>query len=780
MSALTSYRIVELGIGPVTGLAGMIMADFGAEVIKVSPVDGDPFQWMPSYPMWMRGKSEIRLDLHDQESVSQLQDLIIHTADAVVTTLKAQTLQHLGLDQETLRHRRPDLVCGHVSGFGTVGPYRNYPGYEGVVAAKSGRMLNFAGVADRDGPNYSALQVGVHATSQSVAAALMAGLDSRDRTGHGTTFNTSLLRGMMPYEMGVISMAQLQEKGILPRPTSQRDRTKSMPTLNYHPVRTKDGKWLQLGNLLPHLLDNFLRSAGFDVVFKDEKYRGDPMRWDRAILEEFRDHMLDHMQTRTLKEWTDHFIEDGGVVSHAYQSTQDALSDPDVVANGHSERVNGGVQLGLIANLTDTPGNVGAAHQSSTLDDLKSRPASIKQPGMGEGDAPKRPLEGITVVESATIIAAPLGAATLADMGARVIKLEPIAGDPFRNMMSSLGASKCNTGKESICLDLKSSEGQAIAQELAKKADVWIHNYRMGVPEKLGIGYEELAKLNPQLVYISANGYGPNGPGAKRPSTHPIPGAAMGGVVWQIGGLPDENEPADNESLRETARKLLRANEVNPDPNTSMVVATTAVLGLHARRASGKGQKIYIDMFGANAYANWDDFLSYDGKAERQPVDKDGYGLNALYRLYRCAEGWVFLGVVNAREKLALQEALSIDLESSNLDQTLEAAFLQKSAEAWEDELTPLGIGCVVADESDPPTWFLKDEHVKAERLLVPAQHPDWGNYFRLGPMVEFDRTVDYAGTELAGGSTVSILQELKFSDKNIDRLQAEGVVRAA
>ncbi len=778
MSALSSYRIFELGIGPVTGIAGMIMADFGAEVIKVSPMQGDPFQTMPSYPMWMRGKTEVRLDLKDTAEANALREAIVSSADAFVTTLKPDSLNRLGLDADAIGRDRPDLVCGYVSGFGTIGRYKGYPGYEGVVAAKSGRMLNFAGVADREGPNYSALQVGVHATSQSVAAALMAGLDSRDRTGHGTTFNTSLLRGMMPYEMGVISVAQLQDKGILPTPKAQRDRTKSMPTLNYHPVRTKDGKWLQLGNLLPHLLDNFLRSAGFDMVQEEERYRGDPMTWDRAVLEEFRNQMLEHMQTRTLSEWTDHFVKDGGVVSHAYQDTQDALSDPDVVANGHSEKVNGGIQLGLVANLTETPGRIGEPHRFSTIDQLES--AETKSPKNPGGNSPQRPLEGVTIVESATIIAAPLGASTLADMGARVIKLEPIAGDPFRSMMSSLGASKCNTGKESICLDLKSPEGQAIAQELAKKADVWLHNYRMGVPEKLGIGYEELSKLNPQLIYISANGYGPNGPGAKRPSTHPIPGAALGGVVWQIGGLPDENEPADIESLRETARKLLRANEVNPDPNTSMVVATTAVLGLHARRASGKGQKIYIDMFGANAYANWDDFLSYEGKAERPPVDKDGYGLNALYRLYKCAEGWVFLGVVNDREKSALRDALGIDLESSNLASLLEATFTQKSAEAWEAELTPLGIGCVVADDSAPPTWFLKDEHVKAERLLVPAEHPDWGDYYRLGPMVEFDPTVDYAGAEAAGGSTVTLLQELDFNDSAIEKLLAEGIVRAA
>lgn len=756
----------------------MILADFGAEVIKVSPQDGDTFQELPSYPMWMRGKKEIRVNLSNDSDLDALRALIVETGDAVVTSLKLGTAQQLLLDADSLQDQRPDLVYGHVSGFGIKGPYKDYPGYEGVVAAKSGRMLNFAGVANRDGPNYSALQVGVHATAQSIAAAVLAALDAKERTAQGLSFNTSLLRGMIPYEMGVISMRQLQDKGILPQPQVARDRTKSMPTLNYHPVQTKDGHWLQLGNLLPHLLTNFLKSAGFDEVFEDPKYKGDPMRWDPEVREEFRDRMLAHMQTRTLAEWTDHFVKDGGVVSHPYQSTQDALNDPDIVANGHVVEVESGKQIGLLANLTATPGKAGGCHTQTSISNLQGRLRSSTSSGLSPV---KKPLEGVTVVESATIIAAPLGAATLADMGARVIKLEPLGGDPFRSMMSSLGASKCNTGKESICLDLKSLEGQKIAQELAQKADIWIHNYRVGVPEKLGIGYEDLSKVNPQLIYISANGYGPNGPGAKRPSTHPIPGAALGGVVWQIGGLPEPSEEADVESLRETARKLLRANEVNPDPNTSMVVATTACLGLHARRASGQGQKIFIDMFGANAYANWDDFLSYEGKNNRLPMDSDGYGLGPLYRLYACQNGWIFLGVVSEKEKDALSSALEISLKSNgSLQEELASKFKENDAPYWEAKLTARGIGCVVADEAAPPDWFLTDPHVREEGLLVPAQHPDWGDYLRLGPMVEFDEQASYPGTEAAGGSTRELLLELNYSSEQIEHLLTEEVVVAA
>ena len=771
MAPLSRFRIVELGIGPVSGIATMILADFGADVVKVVPKSGDPFAGMASWPLWSRGKRIVRADLRDGADVESLRRLVADSADAVLTTLNREQRQRIGLDAESLG--RGDLVLGVVSGFGEDGPYAGYPGYEPLVAAKSGRMLGFAGVADRDGPNYAALQVGTHATAQTAASALLAGLVGREASGHGFTFDTSLLRGMMPYEMGIMAMAQLWDKGILERPKVSRDRTKSMPTLNYHPVRTKDGKWLQLGNLLPHLLANFFRAAGLRDRLREDKYQGDPMRWPRPVLEEFRDVLFEHMQSKTLAEWTRLFVADGGVVSHPYQTTQDAMQDPDVLANGHVVARDGTRQLGLVANLTELPGEVGAAAVEAGFDDIEARPRPANPPPA----SPRRgkPLAGVTVVESATIIAAPLGASVLADLGARVIKLEPLSGDPFRSMFHGFGASKCNAGKESICLDLKSPEGQKIARSLAAKADIWIHNYRVGVPEKLGIGYEELSALNPGLVYVSANGYGPAGPGAKRPSTHPIPGAALGGVVWQLGGLPPEDVRQNPEELRETARKLLRANEVNPDPNTSMVVASAAMLGLAARKAHGGGQKIYVDMFGANAYANWDDFLAYEGKPERPPVDADGLGIGPLQRLYRCRDGWVFLMIVGAEQWQALKGELGLAVERDDptLGGTLEAVFAAGDADDFEQRLAPKGIGCVRADGAAPPDFFLNDPHCRIEELAVPATHPDWGDYVRNGPMARFSRGDDYPGASAMGDSTAALLQELGYSAAEVEDLVA-------
>lgn len=775
MAPLQRFRIVEIGTGPVSGLAAMILADFGADVIRVEPPGGDPWRDKPSYRLFTRGKRIVELDLAlDRQRIRHL----VEGADGVLTTLTREEREALGLSADALE--RDNLVIGVISGFGETGPYAGYPAHEGVVAAKFGRMKGFEGVADRDGPNYAAVQVATHATAQSAATAMLAALVGREATGIAQSFDTSLLRGLLPYEMGQLSFLQLQQRGLMATPPVNRTAASFMPTLNYQPVRTQDGRWLQLGNLLPHLFANFLRAIGLDDVLKDPTYEGPPARWARDDREALRDRILEAMQTRPREAWTESFVADGGIVSHAYQTTQDALDDPDILANAHAVDRDGVRQLGLVANLTETPGEVGSPAQHVAADTIEPR-ITERRGTVGRRAAGRKPLAGITVVESATIIAAPLGASVLADLGARVIKVEPLTGDPFREMSRGLGFSKCNAGKDSICLDLKSFEGQRIAEELAAKADVWIHNYRIGVPEKLGIGYDDLAAVNPGLVYVSANGYGPAGPGAPRPSTHPIPGAALGGVVWQIGGLPPTTDDLDIGEIRAMSRRLMRANEVNPDPNTSMVVATAAMLGLAARRAHGRGQKILIDMFGANAFANWDDFLRYDGKPARPSLDRNGLGISPLCRLYPCAEGWVFLQVETEDEWRAFAEALELDLDrhDGGLEAAVSARFRQGRAADFEALLAPNGVGCIVADGPLPAEFLLHDEHAVAEDLVVTSPHPEWGDCLRYGPMVRFGATEGLRGPDVAGGSTRKILAELGYTVEEVENLLIDRRVNA-
>ena len=744
----------------------MVLADFGAEVIWL-----DTDSEVGSYRVWQRGKQRLAVDAG--EDAERIRALVVESADVFLTSLASAELEASGLAYTTLSRDRPNLIMAHVTGCGRHPTFSELPIHEGLAAAVMGRMMVFEGVAARAGPVYPALQVATHATAQASVAAILSAVLDRDNRNVGRLIETDLLHGLLPYEMNQLLVQQLVDRGALP--DRQIDPHSFMPSINYHPVLAADGQWLQLGNLLPHLLLNFLDTAELDEITQDASFAQLP--WSRETVERYRALLLAHMRQDTAANWMQKFVDHGGVVAHAYQSTQAAMQDPDVVANGHAVEAHGFTQLGLVARLTETPGAVAAP--SATVEWENLAPHAV----IADGEIAKRlPLEGVTIVECATIIAAPLGTSMLADLGARVIKIEPLAGDPFRGMGGGTGAARCNTGKESVCLDLKQAEARAALEDIVAAADVLVHNYRPGVPERLGLDYATLQRRNPRLVYLSVNGYGPDGPGARRPSTHPIPGAALGGVSYQLGETLGAGGGIDE--IRETARRLFRANEVNPDPNTSMVVATTVLLGLRARSRLGVGQAMFTDMFGANAYANFDDFVAADVSA-RPPLDHGLYGVGPLARLYACADGWVFVYVADDSNWQALAKWLNSDLlerftsveaalqQEGSLVMALEEAFARVSAERAEVELIDKGVGCVRADRPLPGAGLAHDLLLREAGLVVATEHPEYGQILRHAPVVRLREASEFLGPCRAGDSTAKILAE--FCSKR----RAQEMIRA-
>jgi crotonobetainyl-CoA:carnitine CoA-transferase CaiB-like acyl-CoA transferase len=789
-SALEGVRVLDLTVGPAGGLATTILADFGAEVLVIERPGGDPFAAHPAAPLWRRGKSTLQLDL-DAPRVMDRLHAIAAGADVLITSWRPGALARRGLDYPTLHVRHPHLVVCHVTGFGGKGPRAEIPGYEHVVAACAGRMRLFTGLVERDGPVFSALQVGVHACAQSAAAGIVAALLERGADGAGRHVQTSILHGLQAYEQWALIANQLRERfpDEIPAPGVPSGEL-PMPSLYYHPAQAGDGRWLQFGNLLPHLFDNFLRVTDLLEVLVAPTF--DPAQMlltDPAAHEAFRARMLARIQERPAADWMADFIADGGVVAGPYQTTQEALRDPDVIANGHAiPRKAGGTWIGPLARLTATPAAPGDDGQP---DDgaLETRWRASPRPAPTRAATGGLPLAGVKVVEIATIIAAPLGATFLADMGADVIKIEQLGGDPYRGLYAGVGTARVNAGKRSISLNMKAPEGQAIVLDLLRDADVLIHNFRPGVPERLGIGYEQVAAINPRIVYLQSNGYGPDGPGALRPSTHPIPGACMGGVLFQLG----ERVPREKLPIPEVVtwtRRLMAANEVNPDPNTALVVATAVTLGLAARERTGTGQQVLVDMFGANTWANHDDFLDYPGKGPRALPDAGLHGLSATYRLYRCAGGqWVFLGLVTPRERQRFIDVLHAGGHAAPpleiLSDAAEAAehalttlFASATAEHWETLLAGAGLGCVRADGPVPSEFWRSDAQPRALRLHQRVEHARWGSYERHGRMVFFDDGQQPLGPPpLAGQHNAEILAELGYDAAEIAALHADGTL---
>jgi len=789
---LIDTRVLDLSTGPVGGIVTMVLADFGAEVVKVEPVGGDPWRSLAAAPMWLRGKRSVELDVVSERA--RLEELI-RQADVVVSTDSPAQAKVRGLEYADIRALNEAAVFCSITGFGPTGPYAEYPAHEALASAKSGRMLSFSGQRNREGPGFAAVPVGAHGASQGAVQGILAALIERQRCGLGQIVETSLLQGLMPFDLLLLLLTQLTEREpeVYPQVFNIGG---GMPTLNYHPVMTRDGRWIQLGNLLEHLFYAFMDAADLTLLFAEEQWQGGQAEWTPEATEEMRDRILERMQEKTCDEWMEIFRAQGNVAAEPFTPTHDAVDNLDMAANGDTITIDDPVvgpvkQIGPIAHLRETPAEI-------------SRPA----PALGEanglswtsrnGDAPMmtspngarpsgKPLDGFTILEFATIIATPIGVSMLADLGARVIKVEPIGGDPFRSMgggpLRGLLAAKTNAAKESICINLKDPEGQAIVADLIAQADAIVHNYRPGVPDRLGIGYETAKAINPEIVWVSANGYGPDAPGARRPSAHPIPGAVMGGALFQAGSAMP---PAGCETIgeiREASRQLMRANEANPDPNTGLLVASATLLGLYAQRRYGVGQEIYVNMLTANAYANSDDFLQYEGKPPRRQVDGELYGTAPWYRLFEASEGWVFLAAVSDDEWSGFCSEVAPELVGRDsigedaLIAALTELFSKAPADEWERRLTAVGVGCVRADGGPVGEFLSRDEHVLANGFSPVANHRRLGDVRRWGPLTTMaGGRDDYGPGVLAGQETDEILAEIGRA-ADTDRLRAEGIV---
>ena len=496
----------------------------------------------------------------------------------------------------------------------------------------------------------------------------------------------------------------------------------------------------------------------------------------------------------------DVFRTNGNVAAEPYLTTAEALDHPDLVLGGDivtiDDAVHGPVRtIGPIAELTATPAVIGRGaplpgeHTTEVLGEPRFVPGA---PGTG-GPPPQRPLDGITVIEFATIIAAPLSTSMLADLGARVIKVETIDGDPYRHLIAGgTPTAKTTAGKSSICLDLKNDDGRRIARELVRTADVVVFNTRPGVAERLGLGEKELRAENAGLVYVSLTGYGRHSPGANRPATHPCAGAASGGAAFQAGSAV--TAPCDTlAEVREMSRQLMRANEANPDPNTSAVAAAAVLVALLARERFGIGQAVYVNMIAANMYANADDALAYDGKPVRTPCDDEHLGFGAGYRLYRAADGWVFLAVASDAEWRRCWEAierpdLADDLRFATTvtrrtnDAALAAEMAgvlgRRPAHVWEERFIAASVAGMRADATTPGPFFAHDAQVLANDFAPLCTHTRFGTHRRWGAVVNVNGGLDdYGAGVLAGEQTDEILTTLGRSADEIASLRANRVV---
>ncbi len=789
------------------GMAGsittMVMSDFGAEVIKVEPPGGDPFRSWAGAIQWNRGKRSVILDLKTSEGQEKVQRLA-QQADVVVENFRPGVTERLGIDYEKLSANRPQLVYCSLTGFGAKGPYARYKGYEGVVAAKSGRMMMFAGQNRPDGPNFVAVQGASHSAAMALIRGVISALHVRNKMGQGQKVETSLLQTVTPLDHIGWIQAHMMKKDPETYPWDQYiGRGRPNPT-GYLAARTKDGQWIQLANVMERLFRAMMGYLDMSFIYEDPRFKKAPVvtAEDRVTLEKM---MLESVQKKTLEEWMDTFVKQSAdVAAEAFTMAEEGMNHPQIVHNSQIQdvedpRLGKTRQLGPLVLMSETPGGPKGPspspgqHTEEILDHLDG--AKSQTPNHYAIPLPQYPLEGITVLDLGTVINGPLGCSLLTELGARVIRVEAPDGDYLRHALDGLAVHRTMAGTEGLCLNLKAPQGQEIIHKLAVKADILLHSMRPGAPERTGIGYEQLSKINPRLVYFYAGGYGSTGPHSQRPSMAPIPGAVCGGAMTQMGRdtLPPPDQDLTIEEIQELSRKLGRAADGSNDHNASMVNSVAMLLGLYAMEQTGKGQYIESNMLGANAYANANDFFWHMGKPSRRLPDPDGFGLNALYRLYPAQSGWVFLACPFENEWRSLCQTIerqdllddprfttaeAREAHDDALSQELQRVFSTKEPLEWEKLLTAADVACVKAEDRSMYHFYNEDAHVRENDFITEVQAPRVGKFWRYSPLLKFSHTGSKAGPGvLKGEHTQSILQELGYNDDQIHVLKLDGVV---
>jgi crotonobetainyl-CoA:carnitine CoA-transferase CaiB-like acyl-CoA transferase len=795
-----TLRVIDFTQGMAGSLATMILADYGAEVIRLEPPGGDPMWDHPAYLLWNRGKKSVEIDWSSESGRKQAL-LLVQSADVFIESLRPGGAARLGLGYEAAKAGNPALIYYCLSAFGQEGPYKDLKAYDGIINAKSGRMRDQVGW-QRGRPTFRAVNDISYHTAMFTIQAIIAAVRVRQMTGRGQKLQGSLLTGVaapnnMWRRFEGQQLAPDRYPGELSKEAASRgelvaDRHESDPytaSPNQLCAQCKDGRWIMHSHTQQDLFKVWIDTIGFSWIWQDSRYRDAPRisnPQDRIALNLL---IVERLKEKTSLEWREIYRRSPDCAGEIMQTTQEAIHHEQFIANGHlieleEPRVGSMKQVGPFAKMSETPAVISrpapqpGQHTEEVLAELPL-PAPVIRPS---GGRPRHPLEGVTIIEAASWLAAPFSGALLADLGARVIKVEPLSGDPFRTMLTNENMIRAFQGKENVAVNLKTAEGLAIFYELVKRADIVMHNFRPGVPERLCIDYETLKRIKPDLVYVYAASYGSVGPDSLRAAFNPTMGAFSGNSVFQSG---EGNIPKGDQS---------------PDPIAGSGVATGMMLGLAARMLTGKGQYIETSMMNSNVYCNSDDAFDYAGKPDRRVPGKDQLGLEATYRLYETARGWVFLAAqfddefaafcrVIGREDLLgdpRYDSWAARIRYRNeLGVELEAVFKARRAEEWEAFLTAADVGCVRADGPGHVRFLHEDPHTRAIGFMAPSrsrafldQAPD-GKYWRHAPLVTFSETPCEAGKpyEGLGAHTRSVLEELGYDTATIEQLEARKVI---
>ena len=783
---LAGIRVVDFGHYLAGPLAGMLLADQGAEVIKIDR-PGQPSCTTPAGAVFNRGKQVVELDLKSAAGRAAAHRLVA-AADVVIENFRPGVMDRLGVGAAAMTEAHPRLVYLSLPGFGAGEEHASVRAFESVLSAATGVFTDLHSIRRElhAPPQYTPIPLAsaYGAVHGALAAALA--LYAREHSGRGEAIEVPLAGAAMS-AMGAFLLRvgdPPARYGKRPNPANDGLREQMrhadaaerrrlidqqrpwLPTM-FDSYQASDGGWVfvlagnsrrnsvQLVKAL-EIYDALIAAGMVDVPPYPDLTRpnniqdvdGLSREWKKIL----RDRMTAAFRHRPAADWTP-IMRAHGVPFSVHRSTQEWLHAPETDAAALTVEVEDpvhgairqfGVQTSLgrtaeqwhvpqpartgdLAALLAALPAVAAANGSGANEATRPTPASNGDGGGAAHSAASTApiLAGIKVLDLSTVLAGPCCAQTLAEYGADVIKID--APDPyFLPSTACMLHLEVGQGKRSMILDLKQAAGKRLFEQLAAGADVIVHNFRPGVAERLGIDHASLARINPGIVYLNLTAFnGPRrGPWTELPGFDPVLQAATG-IQHRYGG------PGEPPELHGFASCI--------DYLTGYSGAYGIALALLRRQRDGGGDLVFTSLAQSGQLVQapfvW---ATANARPDDGPQGQEVLGAHSLEHLYRAADGWLVLtglpeDLPRLREVPGLAAAPVAANEEAARIAALQTAIAGQPVAHWQQAFNAAGFGCHRVD-------CIEDVRSAGLRELTDAERAAWTG----GPSISVIRLLDH------------------------------------
>ncbi|HEX4245051.1 MAG TPA: CoA transferase [Acidimicrobiales bacterium] len=747
---LDGIRVIDCSEGIAGPVASMMLAEAGADVIKVEKPGGDPSRASEGFRTWNRSKRSVVLDLHDGPGRQQLHHLLAD-ADVLVHGFGPALATELGLTDEELITRHPQLITCAVLGWPAGHPSADGPIDDLLVSARLGLCDEQRG--HRDGPVFLRFPFGSWCAVYLATIGVMARLIQRRRGGaSGGPAHTSIAQGALVPTM--MHWARAETPGPMFAFGLPKDLQPSL-------FECGDGVWVHLmrcADTDSPLMVKALADLGEDGVAEANaacigmSMPGYPNFGANQVA----------FRTRPSHQWLDDFwahdIPAQGAAPYGA-----ILGDEQARQNGYVTEVDdperGRILQAGTPFSTVPPSRVTrhapalGEHTDEVLTAAARNPGGPTAPS---GTAPVRsPLQGLKVLDFGNFLAGPLGPMLLADLGADVVKVEAATGDQMRPIQRVFAS--CQRGKRGVALDLKSPAARPALEALVRWADVVHHNLRRPAARRLGLDYETIRAINPEVIYCHASSYGPEGERADWPGYDQLFQAAAG---WEVLGGGEGNDPM-----------WFRFGFM--DHLCAMASTVATLLAVWHRDRTGHGQQVTGSLLGGGVLTNSETYLK-DGQlaVPAAPLDHEQMGLSPGYRLYPVADGWIALCALDDAQ---VTTACSV-LGASGPDD-IGARVAGSRRDNVLRDLQAAGVPCepVRLDQGEA---FLDDEQNRELGLVTSYPHAEWGRLEQVGALWslgDLEVSLDRAPPAL-GEHTREVLSDVGLDEAVIADLLARSV----